>query len=694
MLGLNTILKEYGNCKIAIYGLGTETEKILAELSSLSSGFHIIGLLDGYKDKGILYNMPIISLEQAVEERVKIILVAARPGSCKVIAKRIGKVCIDNHIALIDIRGKNLCNINKVVYDFKNFNGVTKQQLLEKVAKKDIVSFDLFDTLIMRQTLFSTDILELLDYELKEREVIIEDFKEKRIACEKELSKYTAPTLVEIYAYMKEIYAITDLNPEEVAELEWQIDYELIVPREEVCALLADISRNGKKTYIVSDSYYTKSQLTKMLNKCMITEYIDILDSCEFKTGKTQCLFDNLKKITNKQSYLHIGDDWIADIESAEKNGICAFQLYSGIELLEMSGYMGLWDEILSLSDRIRVGMFVSKIFNSPFQFENDERKISVYSAYDIGYLFFAPMICDFTIWFYEKVRDNNLKNVFFCSRDGYLIKKLYDELAGNTSSIYFLTSRTASIRAGVEDVDDIKYVQEMKFSGSLQEQLWERFGIYDNLEVNSQLENGSLLDYSKMILDRGKLCREGYKKYIDKLGIREGNIAFFDFVAKGTSQFFCGRLLNNHLEGFYFLQLEEESMKERKLAIHSFYKSDERDNSAIFENYYILETILTAPTPSIKEIDGLGEPLYAEETRTGKDIECLCAVQNGILDYFRTYLNLCPEKLLKVNKKMDEIMLSLIHGIAILNEDFLNLKVEDPFFNRITDLTDLIQTN
>lgn len=688
MLDLKLILKKYEKCKIAIYGLGTETEKVLRELSSQ---FQIIGLLDGYRSSGILYDMPIISLEQAVEEQIKLIIVAARPGSCKAIAKRIGKVCIDNHIVLIDIRGKNLCDINKVVYDFKNFKGITKQQLLEKVAKKDIVSFDLFDTLIMRQTLFSTDILELLDYELKKRKVIIEDFKEKRLACEKELSKHTAPTLVEIYAFMKEIYAVTDLIPENVAELEWQIDYELIVPREEVCALLADISRSGKKIYIVSDSYYTKSQLVKMLDKCMITEYIDILDSCEFKTSKTQDLFENIKEIAGKQSYIHIGDDQIADIESAVKNGICACQLYSGIELLEMSGYMGLWDEISSLSDRIRIGMFVSKIFNSPFQFENDERKISVYSAYDIGYLFFAPMISDFTIWFYEKVRNNNLKNIFFCSRDGYLIKKLYDELVGNTSSIYFLTSRTASIRAGVESIDDIKYVQEMKFSGSLQEQLRERFGIYENSKANFQLENGNLLDCSEMILDRGKPCRERYKKYIDKLDIREGNIAFFDFVAKGTSQFFCGRLLKNHLEGFYFLQLEKENMKERELDIQSFYKSDERDNSAIFENYYILESILTAPTPSIKEFDDLGAPLYAEETRTSKDIKCLCDVQNGIHDYFKTYLNICPENLLEVNKKLDEIMLSLIHGLTILNEDFLNLKVEDPFFNRITNLTDLI---
>ena len=57
-----------------------------------------------------------------------------------------------------------------------------------------------------------------------------------------------------------------------------------------------------------------------------------------------------------------------------------AIQLYSGIDLLEMCGYMDLWDPIDSLADRIKAGIFVSKILNSPFQFEEDSRKISVLS--------------------------------------------------------------------------------------------------------------------------------------------------------------------------------------------------------------------------------------------------------------------------------------------------------------------------
>ena len=60
-------------------------------------------------------------------------------------------------------------------------------------------------------------------------------------------------------------------------------------------------------------------------------------------------------------------------------------------------------------------------------------------------------------------------------------------------------------------------------------------------------------------------------------------------------------------------------------------------------------------------------------------------------MEYFDTYLRLCPKAEQKENKKLDEDFLKLIHGIAIADKDFLSLVVEDPFFNRMTSITDVI---
>lgn len=681
---LSEIFQKYKSCPIAIYGLGVETEKILGEVKEM---FQVIGLLDSYRSSGKLYGMSIISLEQAIVQRVSLIVVVARPGSCRAIAGKIGSICREHGIALFDIRGNNLCNTHRLVYDFQNADGITRKELMRRTEQYDAVSFDLFDTLIMRQVLFPSDVFELMDNRLRQQDIVIEDFPLRRMASEKELSRESAPKLTEIYSYMRRTYQLAEVDPEQLAMLEWEIDCGLVVPRKDVCRVFSDLMACGKKVYVVSDSYYNKEQIMGIMNKCGITQYTDVFVSCEYETGKTQMFFQKYKKETMARRYLHIGDDAVADVECAERNGIDACRLYSGIDLLELAGYMGLWDYIGSLSDRIRIGMFLSRVFNSPFQFETGQRRIGINTAYDIGYVFFAPMICDFVLWFRNQVEEYRMNNIFFCARDGYLIKQLYDELCNSVSSIYFLTSRTAAIRAGMEDEEDIRYVEEMKFSGSLSNQLEKRFGIC----VDGTDNRMELLDYKEEILNRAVVCRKNYRIYLDKLELREGDAAFFDFVAKGTTQMYMDRLMSQHLKGIYFLRLDDEQMQGKNLDIISFYTNLERNTSVIFQDYYILETVLTAPMPSIREFDEKGNPIYGMETRNARDIRCFQEAQEGIREYFREYLKLCPISDRKMNKKQDEIFLSMIHKVEVRDADFLSLKVEDSFFNRMTDMADML---
>lgn len=687
MSDLQGILSEYKGCKIAIYGLGIETQRILGEIGE---AFQVVGLLDSYQSSGNLYGKPVISMECAVEAPVSLILVAARPGSCRAIGRRIGGLCRERGIALFDTRGNDLCDVKRVVYDLNGMMGITRNQLLEKALSYDAVSFDLFDTLIMRQVLFSLDVFEMVDDRMRQHGIIIKDFPAKRMASEKELSRKRAPRLFEIYSHMKQKYGVPGIEPEQMAVLEWEIDCGLVLPRKEVCRLLSDLERQGKRIYIVSDTYYDKKQIVHILKKCGITCYTDVFVSCEYGKGKRQGLFQKYKEMTDAGSYFHIGDDVVADVESAEKNGISTCRLYSGMDFLEQTGYMGLQEYMKCMSDKIKIGMFVANVFNSPFQFETGERRIGVPAVYDMGYIFFAPMICDFVLWFREQAEKYQLENILFCARDGYLVKQLYDELCNRISSVYFLTSRMAAIRAGMEDEEDIRYVESMKFSGSLSEQLEERFGIRVNTE-DQENERTGLQDYQQEILSRAVVSRKNYETYIERLGLKKGVTGFFDFVAKGTTQMYISRLMGQHLKGIYFLHLDKEQMEGKGLDIISFYDTEEMDNSVIFRDYYILETMLTAPMSSVKEFDAGGSPVYAEETRSARDIRCFQDAQEGIREYFREYLRLCPISARKINKKLDEIFLSFVHTMEITDSDFLNLKVEDPFFNRMTDITDIL---
>lgn len=674
---------------IVIYGLSTETQRVLKEWDGK---YNVIGLLDGYKSEGSQFGYPILDIKDILKKENVVIVVVARPGSCKAIMRRIGASCSENNIAVFDVRGKDLLVESKVVYDFANTECYFKENLIQQIRNVEVVSFDLFDTLIARNILWFEDLVEIIEQKLHNKGVDIRDFVQKRISLEKKLSCGRSPKLEEIYAELLKDLNVEDFNAFELAELEYRTDCELICPRKDMIGLIHQIKKLGKSVYITTDSYYTKQQIEFLLKQNGIDEIDGVIVSCEYDTKKTEKLFEKLIEAAGTSRIIHIGDDIASDIESAMAWGLKSFHIYNTEELLDKVGGLGLISDNMNLSDRIRIGMFKTRLFNSPFQFEDSEKKITVKDVEDLGYLFIAPIILDFVEWFSEQVDKYKLKNIWFSARDGYLIQKVFALMFPDTKSDYFLTSRISAIRAGVDSVSDVKYVDDMKYCGGVEDNLKIRFGI-DAEKIdprNVEEKNIGLMRYAKVILNVSREKRINYQKYIEKLNVKEGGIAFFDFVAKGTCQMYIERMLKNPIKGLYFLQLEPEYMKNKKLDILPFYTEKERDKSAIYDNYYILETILTSPDASVEEFDQKGNAKYAKETRNDKDINCIEQVQNGILEYVNKYLSILPYNKWEVNKKLDEVFLSLIHNVNI-NNDFTELLIEDPFFNRTTDVKDIL---
>ena len=99
----------------------------------------------------------------------------------------------------------------------------------------------------------------------------------------------------------------------------------------------------------------------------------------------------------------------------------------------------------------------------------------------------------------------------------------------------------------------------------------------------------------------------------------------------------------------------------------------------------------MTSPYSQMEEFDENGEPVFADETRSEKDLGVFERAQAGISLYFEEYMRLVPEEARTVNKKLDEKMLALVNRIQIKDEDFMALKVEDPFFGRMTNIMDVI---
>lgn len=661
------------NKKIALYGLGTETERFI---NMHSKEVNIVGLLDGYKESGEQFGYPILSLQQAIEAGVEIIVVVARPGSCKVIAKRIKDICLTNGIKVYDVRGNNLLEEKQVCYEFSNIKTYTKDDLLKKINEFDIISFDFFDTLINRKISDYTDIFELVAKHVNSKEL-----SRIRIAAEKELSRNKSPKLLEIYKWVKEKLPEIKESADQLVSIELQIDGKTIVPRKDMKDIISYAKKNEKKVILTSDTYYTKEQMEELLAKCGLDIFDELFVSCEYGTFKTQKLFSHVIEANREKKILHIGNDEFADIEKAKEYGIDTFHIYGNNSIMDALGGMGVESIAETYSDRVKLGLFLSRKFSSPFQFENGT-KIEIDDCFDIGYYICGPMIVDFMQWLIAKKQELHLDGILLCARDGYLLEKIYNKFCEDKDGFYFLTSRISSIRAGIMDEDDINYVDSMKFFGTEKESMLVRFGIDEDVDADER---------NTLILEKAKYKRCNYLKYIDSLKLPDGKLGVFDFVAKGTTQLFLQKFMSQQMKGLYFLQLEPEFMADKGVDIESFYTEKERDTSAIFDNYYILETILTSPMPSVDEFNETGQPVYAKETRSDENLECVWRMQQGIMQYVDDYLEIVPVSMRQQNKMLDEAFLTLIGKLEITDQSFKNLVVEDPFFGRMTNIVDVM---
>lgn len=233
--------------------------------------------------------------------------------------------------------------------------------LKREIDGHEAISFDIFDTLVMRTVYYNHDVFRLVGDKYKE--VGAERFFRARREAERELSVSRYPYMEEIYDLVAQKLGIDKALAYEMMEYEKQVEREVIIPRHEVINCFNYCKQAGKRVYIVSDMYMHRDQLEEIINKIGIVGYDDIFVSCEYDTSKPQHLFDKYLECVKATSYLHIGDSEACDILPSKSLGMDNFRLKTSAELWEANGQ--LVPE--NAEERREIAKFISKEYNNPF---------------------------------------------------------------------------------------------------------------------------------------------------------------------------------------------------------------------------------------------------------------------------------------------------------------------------------------
>ena len=672
---------------IALYGTGINTEEIL----KVVKGYNIVAILDAKKEGEFFKGLPIISVSEAIQKAVKKIVIVARAEVIPIIYKRIS-VVEEYGIEVVDIQNKKINCKDSKEYKKNFYWEKTELDLKEQIKSHDVITFDIFDTLILRKIIKPEEIFDIVELKIKNTNFKSNFSYMRKKAASVAYKEKKYPTYEDIYKYMKKVFGLSDEYIEYVSNEEFKTELSFFSCRNVMSDMIKYAKSIGKKVFLLSDMYLSKKQIIDIMKYLDISGYDDVFVSCEVKKRKWPegDIYNWLKnKVGNEYKYLHIGDSEGADIKKANENGIDAFYIMSWYEMMVNSSLSKLLVNVKTTSDSIVIGMIGNKLLNNPFALSKELGEFTLKNNKDYGYLGFGSLVVGMIAWILREAKKYKNPHIWFLARDGYIFQKVYDILLtkydGNLPKAnYVMSSRRSTIVSSNISSDDLKYnLKLVPDSMTNSEMLKKRFGILvDNSdEIDSKSRECVIEEYKELIYSISKSERVMYLEYLKNFFEEDETIIVYDAVSSGTIAYGLEKILNRKIKLFCLIgrQVTEYSVLD-ELNVSCYVGKDFKfiNEFYISKRIDILESILTSKEPSFICINESGEIIYGENEMSQDNYNELEKVHNGIVDFSKEFFNLVFELIVDINisgKLVDECF-----GFFNSNDILSKLNIKNKF--------------
>ena len=521
-----------------------------------------------------------------------------------------------------------------------------KMRIEQKIKEKEWVSFDVFDTLIIRKTLFPRDVFLLTEQKALTAGYDVGNFTLARIRAE-ENQPFCDIDL--IYTWLQDYYGWSEAERDAVRELEMSVENEVLMLRTEVAEIFNFAKQSGKRIVLVSDMYLPEAFLRNILNRNGIFGYEKILVSCDVKKSKQSGLYSELLCLCgNSGKIIHIGDNPVTDGAACNAFGIESILIPSVLEMAKSRGWESCISTASNLLERSLLGFIVCNIFRDPFQNPNlmewpiaDQTErfgISVVASLAIGHM----------TWLIQKLQKNKFDGVLFLARDGWLSWHIYQCIRESLSlplGVYFYANRHSAFLCCADSEQEVEYIVESaKRSGITASELLKNIYCISDTDMYPYEENSTILDYikkhSELIRQQAIKMRRGFMRYSEKSGVfSEGDYAVVDGFASGRTQMYLSKVLPFVMKGFY---IGKNSAPPLDDSIEYYLKNG---NSLLLQRFIELETFFTSPEPSQSHMSEQGIPAFLKERRDMKELREVISVLKKAEEFAREYFALFYQK-------------------------------------------------
>lgn len=641
------------NKKILVYGSG-ENAKLLIEALQ---GFNIIGILDRFRYEGNIQAIPILTWDDIDKHTADVIIIASNRKNFREIFLRIKHYGVMFDMDIYSFSGQNLSSkFYYADYSYEEMQCLeySKQDLLNKIDLYDVISFDLFDTLIMRKVLEPIDIFDIVERKIKKYGINIQNFKKKRRTAE---LNSNGSDIFAIYRELKKIINVSDKELSLIMKEELECEKANIISRYDMVEVFNYSLQKGKIVSIISNMYLPCDIVQSILENIGIRGYHHLLISCEYGKAKSEGLFEIYKeKVGNNKKCLHIGDDYGEDILAAEKNGITAFYINSSLELLKMSKIHNLLLNTHGFENRLLVGLIISKLFNNPFILNNTSGYVPLSSVKTFSEVFIAPVVYIYMKQLLNCIHQNQYDGIIFPARDGYIFSYLYNKYKEKDNTLpqgyYIIISRKIAEGISQYDADDVIQTSKKYIEPKRNINFWKQVMYFES-------------DNIEEIIKESKEKRNVYTNYIKKQQIDlEKRYLFCELISTGTSQYALNQIFSHKLYGFYLGGIP--LLPELNNMVTYVYPCGLKNN--ITSRADILEAILSSPQSSAAGINSDEDIFYESEERTEQEINMMINIHKYVGKFIEEFECIC-EDLELIDLSLPDNLLTLLDGIKIFGD-------------------------
>ena len=312
------------------------------------------------------------------------------------------------------------------------------EKLVNQLKAYDVISFDLFDTLILRPVEQPEDLFYLMGERLNYL-----DFKRLRMECEQKAREKKEKQVGHREVTLKEIWETIEsqggLHASLGQAVELETEKEFCFANPYMLLVLQALKKEQKKIIAISDMYFTLEELEEILQGLGLLEYLEkIYVSSKYGMSKSQGdLYEKVQSDLGESiSIIHVGDNHHGDITKAEQAGLQSYH-YVDVHTL---GLPYRSKALSMITGSLHNGLVNGYIHNG----------LATYSKfYELGFIYGGLFVEGYCRWIHKKVKTEGIDQILFLARDGEILKKAYTLLYPEEGEhvVYAYWSRTAGTK-------------------------------------------------------------------------------------------------------------------------------------------------------------------------------------------------------------------------------------------------------